>query len=169
MTIQERERIENLVNTSPILSPQERMDWTELLDLMSDKQLMELEKILALVEPKASQIPASSQSKTAGQAAALSHILNMPNLGAGQTQAAKPILSHKPNELATPPGSFGEHLKAMLEEKELPEWDSHWQSLPAAHLAGAIAAPKKAEPKIEKPAPPASAFPPPKHAPKSSV
>ncbi len=47
MNIAEIEKIKGLVRSSAILSVSERTEWLALLDSMSDKQLGELEKILA--------------------------------------------------------------------------------------------------------------------------
>jgi hypothetical protein len=47
MNIEEVEKIKGLVKASTILSAGERAEWLALFDLMNDKQLLELEKILS--------------------------------------------------------------------------------------------------------------------------
>ena len=58
MNNQDLEKIRALVKTSTILSPEERAEWLALLEVMDDKQLGELEKILTA--PKNPQMPNAS-------------------------------------------------------------------------------------------------------------
>jgi hypothetical protein len=72
MNFQQIEKVTKLIQTSPILSTQERGEWLLLLDLMNDKQMFELEKILSSGRPapvQTSQIrPASDQMRKAPEA-----------------------------------------------------------------------------------------------------
>lgn len=51
MNTQQLENLQALIKSSPILSSQERQEWNTLLDLMDDKQLNELQKILSTARP----------------------------------------------------------------------------------------------------------------------
>lgn len=106
MNQQQTEKIKLLVQTSAILSPSEKAEWLALLELMNDRQLMELEKILqsgsrnqALSQPVRPPVSAGLKPVSpAAQTPKLSHILNLPKIGQsdnrtiGQSQAAKPNL-----------------------------------------------------------------------------
>jgi hypothetical protein len=94
MNIAQNEKLQGLIATSPILSSQERAEWLALLELMDDKQMGELEKILWSEVGKSesrkvgldSQVIASSpaiQSApniSSGQMPKLSHIVNLPRI-----------------------------------------------------------------------------------------
>lgn len=139
MNTQEIEKIRDLVNTSPILSASERAEWLALLDVMNDKQLWELEKILA----GGKQPAASSQQTTPSQPKVvtppvpvgvqmpkLSHIMNLPNFGQGVgnrqqgTGNREQMTSNKQQGqqllVQQKPSGFASKLKSIFQEKELP-------------------------------------------------
>lgn len=73
-------QIKQLVQTSSILTAQEKQDWLALTALMNDKQLAELEEILK--QPKPTQAPAEPQvgiPKLGVKATQMPHISNMPS------------------------------------------------------------------------------------------
>ncbi len=114
MNIGQIEKIKGLIKVSRILNESERAEWLSLLELMNDKQLGELEKILNSGEHSASsiehivdsdkakipnsQFPIPNQ-KPAGQSASfqpvrphlpnLSHIMNLPKNMNGQASSLK--------------------------------------------------------------------------------
>src|ERR1700759_5763880 len=48
---QQRDNLAELIKVSPILNAQERPEWLEFLNLMDDKQTLELERILKSAGP----------------------------------------------------------------------------------------------------------------------
>ncbi len=76
-------QIKQLVQTSNILTPQEKSDWLSLTVLMNDKQLAELEEILKLPSPaKPSGLPPITKPSAVTSfkpASGLSHISNVPS------------------------------------------------------------------------------------------
>jgi hypothetical protein len=75
ITEQKSKQIQRLIKNSKVLSEQEKIEWQALLELMNDKQVVELEEILTpkSVEPK----PVASTD--GGQSSSLSHISNLPS------------------------------------------------------------------------------------------
>ncbi len=69
MNIAQLEKLKALIASSPILNVTERAEWLALLELMNDKQLGELEKILLEYQPASEAInkPVSSKSVTGAQ------------------------------------------------------------------------------------------------------
>ncbi len=164
MNQQQTEKIKGLIKTSRILIESERAEWLSLLELMNDKQLGELEKILNSGQQSADSNQQKSVSGTEHivdnkqpeslkfspptqslspqpnrpRLPQLSHIMNLPKNIDGQMSALK--LSQKTmgtqtsapvsKEPVFPVGvssktvkarqSFGDKLKAMFAEKELP-------------------------------------------------
>lgn len=146
MNPQQTEKITQLIKTSSILSSAERGEWLLLLDLMNDKQVWELERILESVKPKTEALSFSKpapalkeQAKTQptqqttqsniASALHLGHILNLPKVQEG-VQASQPVKLGPLNQLARGSGtlsfkeavkskSFLGKLKAILSEKEL--------------------------------------------------
>ncbi len=143
----ELNKITQLVKESSLLNPQEREEWLTLMGLMNDKQLLELEKILdsnrqapiakpaPLVPPLGSLIPAKTpivpeKKVPAPNFAApnLSHIVNLPKVGAVFPHPVAAIAKPAP-KLAEKPASakplsagngFWSKVKDVLAEKELP-------------------------------------------------
>lgn len=130
MNIAQVEKVRKLVKESKILNNSERQEWLALLELMNDKQVLELERILESSQPKASAqvlppkvqpvppvpplprhptVPQLAPSGAGGsQGFGSGHILNMP-----KAQGVKPP-PPSPNE------SFGKKLEAVVKEPELP-------------------------------------------------
>lgn len=109
MNSQQAEKIKSLIASSPILSPQERAEWLQLLELMDDKQLAELEKILGNRKQESGsmnyesgsrkpdsqglvkkQAPISAPAPDLRQKPRLSHIVNLPNNFEQKTGNAAP-------------------------------------------------------------------------------
>ena len=148
MDPQRIKKIEDLIIQSKILNPQERAEWLALLDLMNDKQLTELERILLgakelrvtgdksrfAVAPLSAKplsqtlgtTPAMLKEKIAAMPAGLpklSHIMNLPKL---EQLGSKPIKGLRITDYGLgsknqSKGGFGEKLKSLIAEKELPE------------------------------------------------
>lgn len=119
-----------LISGSPLLSSSERSEWLQLMEVMNDKQLLELEHILTSYKKPVVAEPAKPIQRSAP--ISLSHIVNLPKSGPAVTPA-KPsvpaVLPHvKPAPVSTTPAplqkkshDFAEKVKFMLNEKELPE------------------------------------------------
>lgn len=111
MSVQQIEKLKKLIAESSILNSYEKQEWLQLLELMNDKQLLELERILAPAEspkpapqPRASpQIKASpvpviisapqKQPEKPGPKMPLGHIINLPKVektAAPEKPAPKP-------------------------------------------------------------------------------
>lgn len=127
-------KIRKMVEISKLLGEAEREEWLELMELMNDKQLLELETILMAPANKGKPLTAilGGHDEPASRAS-LSHIMNLPGdthgkpvhhpepfaaLRSTQKPGVKPAVpsvapqAHKP--------SFKEKLAGMLAEKELP-------------------------------------------------
>lgn len=130
MNPQQEQKLKELIHTSPVLNDTERQEWLALLDLMNDKQVLELEKILSTQQPApgptvASVTQAPPKPPTMPAAANLSHILNAPH-----PVVTKPQTTPVPTAPAPAPthggmpqpffNTFKTRLHDMLEEKELP-------------------------------------------------
>jgi hypothetical protein len=78
---QRLEDIRSRVKISTLLSDHEKSDWLNLLDLMNDKQLGELEEILASEPATATfaQQPAAAQPASGSKTPPLSHLANIPS------------------------------------------------------------------------------------------
>ena len=129
------DKLRSLISSSAILSPSEKAEWLALLELMNDKQLGELEKILATAQkPAPAALPVQPQDSKSTPAVKrmpqLSHIVNIPqHVGRIPTAPAKGTpLAAAVNLPATPQVSsqttaakktFSDKLKAMFAEKEL--------------------------------------------------
>lgn len=150
MTQQQINNLKSLIQTSNILSGSEKTEWLGLLELMDDKQLGELEKILLIgkkqaqnqpeIKPQAVHLPSINTpvkpEPVQAQMPKLSHIVNLPRIGNMQKVAEpklaveppKPIVKIQANQVIqnvkpTPQkqaGGFLAKLKSMLAEKELP-------------------------------------------------
>ncbi len=94
------EHIRIAIQGSTLLDDHEKADWLNLLELMNDKQLGELEEILA--GPQGKSAPAPTQiPKQATQA--LSHISNLPkNIQAPGRQLSEPIIGDSPSLIKAP-------------------------------------------------------------------
>ena len=156
------DRIENLkrlINSSVILNSQERAEWLALLDLMNDKQFLELEKILGSRGQQAvsSQVKTSALPKAPAaiakpavekkveaaplkpappvmQMPKLSHIVNLPRMEAGASKPPVAVMP-KPAAVEKQPYVFGDKLKSIVSEKELapgkPEFELELSALSA--------------------------------------
>jgi len=135
MNITEVNKIQKLIVSSPILSPKEREEWQELVELMDDKQLLELERILSpeVGRPNISEnqkigtptptLPSGGEGGTEvvsaqpqSQMPKLSHITNLPKVSQEQSAILKVQLPPAQKQ----PSAFEAKLKSVLEEKELP-------------------------------------------------
>ncbi len=134
------EKLKILIQTSAILSPSERAEWLALLDVMNDKQVFELEKILT-VGQQSSVKAAVPDFRTSGvnlpppslrQVPHLSHILNLPqHLNPSGDALAAPPTAEPPKVDNKPKSRFGEKLKSIFAEKELPPGHGDILDLPA--------------------------------------
>ncbi len=150
----QHEKLKNLILASPILSPDERGEWTALLELMDDKQMGELEAILesgkwkvesgkvdnrniGILSLKALPTPAAEpiNRHATGQATnysppitskmpKLSHIMNLPRMSGELPESQNVLLMQQVPAKKSPFSIFGAKLKAMLGEKELPVGNS---------------------------------------------
>lgn len=98
MSVQQIEKLKKLIAESSILNSYEKQEWLQLLELMNDKQLLELERILAPAEsPKPAPKPSASpqikaspafaatslpqkQPEKPGSKMPLGHIINLPKV-----------------------------------------------------------------------------------------
>lgn len=105
----EIKKIIELVKSSPAFDENERQEWLQLVELMNDKQLLELQKILAsfTVGEKEQVMPGIS----------LSHIVNPPQEKKPEAQPKPPVVPVKPQQERQQ--AFGQKLHAIVEEKEL--------------------------------------------------
>lgn len=102
------QRIEHLrlqIQASRLLDDHEKADWLNLLELMNDKQLGELEEILAA--PAQSPIPAAAPkpmppAMPAAAAPPLSHITNLPT-GLNQPVPNEPVIKDSPSLIKAKP------------------------------------------------------------------
>ncbi len=109
------QKIKVLVQTSSLLNKEEREDWMNLLELMNDKQILELEKILSY---KAPTLPASGVKVQTPLS--LSHIMNFPKPAAENLAVKKPEPAAPKAEQKSEVSRFGQWLKTAIAEKELP-------------------------------------------------
>ncbi len=115
MNSDQKEKLQKLVNTSTILNPLERQEWLQLLELMDEKQLEELERILSanqslILNPSDFAKASSDKSSLTKQEnnsppppllkrggeetmSRFSHIVNLPKLEIGDQKPA-PTGSH---------------------------------------------------------------------------
>jgi hypothetical protein len=147
MNFQQVEKVTKLIQISPILSSEERGEWLLLLDLMNDKQMFELEKILSSgrlslsqmpgILPKPAvlpEIPKANVPRSLSQEVSnfksippvhrnfpqplhLSHIMNLP-----RTKEIKepPVFKQPTVQTREDKKGFLQRLKDALSEKELP-------------------------------------------------
>ena len=145
--LQERyNKLIGLIQDSSILSPRERAEWSALLELMNDKQINELEKILVDAENQDASThpsPAAPTMPPAKPAQAVTPESLIKNL-----QPAKPPRPFEDIKRASQPAS----IKDILAEKELPP--GHPNPMHELELPGPAEKPKPAPP-IAKPAMPA--------------
>ena len=139
MNFQHAEKIRQLIHTSTILNSQEREEWLGLLELMNDKQLVELENILLANVPvmpleKQPIIDEKEKLRQAEEKKPLTHDLENHPVKTKPKEYQAPHLGHILNMPKVPskspvlPGfgrankkpSFFEKLKDLLKEKELP-------------------------------------------------
>ncbi|HEX3099599.1 MAG TPA: hypothetical protein VHQ41_01355 [Patescibacteria group bacterium] len=96
------ETIRKNIQTSKLLSDHEKADWLNLLELMNDKQLGELEEILA-AEPQPTPVQASTAAPALNpNMPPLSHIANIPT-GVDMGRAVLPPPPPKPRPQFTAP------------------------------------------------------------------
>lgn len=134
MQEQELEKLKNLIQTSGILSEGERGEWLQLVDLMNDKQKLELERIL--------KSSASEKQASPAPTLPLKHIVNLP--GSGKILNEQPEPSHvmaEQSKKASPAQEFASHLQTELAEKELPSGEAAKVPSPTKQIH-ATAAPK---------------------------
>ena len=98
------EKIKFLVKSSSLFTDAERSEWLQLTELMNDKQLLELEKILTAARP--------AEKKPQPEAVHLNHILNAPNAKVS-TVAAQPM----PIASAHPASPVAKQSPALLRFK----------------------------------------------------
>lgn len=142
---QQQERLKRMINSSQMLTSKEKEEWLDLLIVMNDKQVSELEAILAT--PAEQTAPAATPPRTAAPAQApiqptpapqavppsapnppLSHISNLPS---SLPQRRYPLpKSPKPTGLT----QWQNRLRHTLEEKELSGRKDE-KALPARHEA----------------------------------
>ncbi len=133
------DKIKAMVRSSALLDAAERTEWLQLVDLMNDKQLLELQRILQAAEDRQKAIdirpttvqPAAAKPTPSAQAMHLSHILNLPKDVRGMqgkpagaaparpTETASAAQPQRPPIAADKPGK-SLSLKDFLNEKELP-------------------------------------------------
>lgn len=139
MDLNHTSKIQTLVRGSSILNQAEKQEWLELMELMNDRQLLELERILDEVslkpqiqtapkpavtpKPEAPKLPPivpkpkSNVDNSDLPKSPFSHILNLP----GSQATVSPNISLKQSEPPKKPDSpFFKSLKNILAEKELP-------------------------------------------------
>jgi hypothetical protein len=107
MTDSQRNNLILLIKNSTILSFQEKEEWHMLLDLMNDKQVGELERILKPAPRVVASPPANLP---------LSHIVNLPKPVSVNPAPQKPGIQPQ----VKVPSRFAEQLNKILGEKELP-------------------------------------------------
>ena len=92
------------IDASTILSPEEKGEWLGLLDLMNDKQLTELEEILASPQ---STTPAQQPARPTSKIPPLTHLANIPAGVGERPPAVKPAtpLPVAPPLPTTPPST----------------------------------------------------------------
>lgn len=154
--LQERyDKLIELIRNSSILSPRERAEWTALLELMNDKQINELEKILSVAEdqdravaPVRPQPPKPALQSTPSTPAKLLRNLQPP------AKPGRPLEDIKRSQTFT-------RLKDILEEKELspghPEPVKELELPPPKLVASQSEQPvlSRPAPPVAKPVPPA--------------
>lgn len=159
-------KLSQLIQTSPLFRENERAEWIAMLELMNDKQVMELEELLRSVGPiRPIAFSANQHTTEAGALTGqLKHITNLPErLDFGQPSASKTVTTsalpqgraevHHPH-LASPlkgeeikiSQAWQEQFKLALQEKELVA--PHWTGLGPAR-ADFKSQPKPAWPKDE--------------------
>lgn len=148
----------SLIKTSPILSVSERDEWLLLLDLMNDKQLLELEKILTGAKPAPSPVaappisqplvakfpPRPAMAAATEQPVYLGHIINMPKISSLEESGKLPAAGTA-QETDKAKG-FLARLKSILGEKELPP--GHEEAAKELELTPGKATPPRGTPKI---------------------
>jgi len=126
----QKDNIKALVQSSPLLNDTEREEWLSLMEVMDDKQILELQKILD---------PNSSNEGVAANNSFLSHIVNMPqptnastsgkielkienaksgSLSQRTVDDGKTAINQQANKKEF--GSFAENLHNIMSEKDLP-------------------------------------------------
>lgn len=149
MTDEQKQHLTQLIKTSPILNAQEREEWLMLLELMNDKQVGELERILA---PAPAVVPKPAPARPVAPASLpMKHIVNMP-----KAAPTAPTAQAKPDKTFS---KFAEHLNQILAEKDLPVGEKAPLDLPKGEA-------KVSAPVAPKPVPPQ---PQPQQQPKSSI
>ena len=142
--IDKSDNLKSLISSSNILSPGEKAEWSALLELMNDKQMGELEKILTSAKQPAPVTEAKQPiaavarqdnkfSDTGKRMPQLSHIMNIPKhvasipMAAAHKEKAEPVLSNRvapspviSSQTLAAKKTFTDKLKGMFAEKELP-------------------------------------------------
>lgn len=141
------ENLKKLIEKSPILNDREKKEWLVLLELMNDKQIVELEKILLENPPKKSAAETAEKfsagktlppappvvpprpvsppvltTKPAQVSSPLKHIVNLPNRVAGPRRPPAPAVGGdgRHEESLTGKAGFLARLKKIIKEEELP-------------------------------------------------
>lgn len=157
MNFQHAEKIRNLINQSEILTAVEKAEWLGFLELMNDKQLLELEEILSgsqktehtsivtpVLKTSVKNLPDPNQqgkpithylsheepkAAVKSQLPHLGHILNMPSVPK-KTEAKLP----EAKTIKSKTGFF-QRLSNIFQEKELPSGiNEHELALPNPDL-----------------------------------
>jgi hypothetical protein len=158
MNFQQVEKLKGLIQKSPILTPAERDEWLLLLDLMNDKQLLELEKILTGAKPAPSPVaappisqplvakfpPRPAMAAATEQPVYLGHIINMPKISSLEESGKLPAAGIA--QEADKAKGFLARLKLILGEKELPP--GHEEAAKELELTPGKATPPRGTPKI---------------------
>lgn len=159
MNLGQVEKLRKLVTSSAVLNADEKQEWLALLELMNDKQLLELERILASSSPKPAAKPVAMPLQNISvqpqvtaptgrvltedlkfKKPALGHIINVPKMPARDTLAAQnqkkiPSVLLSGNQQPDKKKSFLEKLKAMIQEPELPPGNTDLElSAPAVEI-----------------------------------
>ncbi len=102
---QKLKQIQYLIQTSTVLTQQEKTEWLTLVELMNDKQISELEEILQ--KPKQETLSTAGNFSAANDSASkltnetknpsLSHISNLPNQISQRPQSMPPVRPQSPS------------------------------------------------------------------------
>jgi hypothetical protein len=128
MNFQLIEKIRPLVKSSPLLNETERQEWLMLLELMNDKQLVELQRILEPINQPISQsanqpaVKQEIQNQKKEDEPRLKHILNFPSTPASRHRdvTSEVFVNDKVKKVDTPstvPAAAGTPSPSREKEK----------------------------------------------------